>query len=65
MPTITIDLTQQQAERFADAWERRYGERPTLQQVKQHLIGEMRLFVFRSEKKTQADQIQIPEFDPT
>lgn len=65
MPTITIDFTQAQADRFADAWEKKYGERPTLQQVKQHLISEMRGFVYHVERKAAEQDIQIPTFDPS
>lgn len=65
MPSITIDLTQQQADRFADAWERKHAERPTLQQVKQYLISEMRGFVQQVERKSATDSFQPTPFDPS
>lgn len=65
MPTITIDLTAQQANRLADAWERKYGERPTIQQVKDFLVNDLRQFVYQAEMKEEARKIQLPTFDPT
>lgn len=65
MPTITIDLTAEQANRFADAWEKRYGERPTIQKVKEFLVNDLRQFVYRVETKAEAAKIQLPNFDPT
>jgi len=50
MPTITIDMTAQQANRLADAWEEQYKVRPDLAMVKAHLVRELKAIVIHGEK---------------
>lgn len=64
MPTITIDLTAQQATRLADAWEHQFGARPDLADVKQHLVRELKAIVFHGEKKADEAQFSSAPFDP-
>jgi len=64
MPTITIDLTNAQAKRLADAMEEVTGLPTTVESVKQHLICELKSIVARGEKQ-KADRIasRPDEFD--
>ena len=66
MPTITIELTPAQVQRLADAWEEQFGKRPDVQDVKAHLVRELKAIVFHGEK-TRAERLAaapVP-FDPT
>ena len=66
MPTITIDMTAQQANRLADAWEELYQVRPDLVMVKQHLVRELKAIVSYGEKAKAEREAQSPApFDPT
>jgi hypothetical protein len=65
MPTITIDITAQQADRLADAWEIQFGVRPTIPQVKIHLVRELKAIVYHGEKKAADDAFASASFDPT
>jgi capsule polysaccharide export protein KpsE/RkpR len=56
MPTITIDLTNAQAKRLADAMEEVTGLPTTVESVKQHLIRELKSIVARGEKQ-KADRL--------
>ena len=56
MPTITIDMTAQQANRLADAWEEYYGVRPDMATVKTHLVRELKAIVIHGEKQ-KADRL--------
>jgi hypothetical protein len=56
MPTITIDLTNAKATRLADAVEELTGIRPTIADVRQHLINELKSMVARGEKQ-KADRL--------
>ena len=65
MPTITIELTPAQVQRLADAWEEQFGKRPTIQDVKTHLVRELKAIVFHGET-TKAERLAaapVP-FDP-
>ena len=65
MPTITIDMTSQQASRLADAWEEQFGARPSLADVKMHLVQELKSIVFHAEKVKAERLIQPPApFEP-
>lgn len=65
MPTITIDMTAQQATRLADAWEIQFGVRPTIQDVRQHLVRELKAIVYHGEKKAADDAFTTAPFEPT
>ncbi len=65
MPTISIDLTTQQASRLQAAWEKQFGVSPSLTDVKAYLVRELRAIVQTSERKTAEEQISIASFDPT
>lgn len=66
MPTITIDMTAQQASRLADAWEEQFGTRPDLAAVKTHLVRELKAIVLHGEKAKADREAQSPTpFDPT
>jgi len=58
MPTITIELTPQQALRLADAWEEHFGIRPDLAVVKTHLVRELKAIVLYGEK-TKAERFAV------
>lgn len=51
MPTITIDMTAQQATRLADAMTEITGLPTTISSVRQHLIDELKGIVRRGEKQ--------------
>ena len=61
MPTITIDLTAQQAQRVSDAFEFAMGTPPTMADVRQHLVRELKAFVLNQEKRKAEEQIVIPD----
>lgn len=63
MPTITIDMTAQQANRLADAWEIQFGVRPSIADVRQHLVRELRAIVHHGERKAAEEAITIPDFN--
>jgi len=50
MPTISIDMTAQQATRLQDAWAELYGVTPDLEMVKTHLVRELKAIVIHGEK---------------
>ena len=64
MPTITIELTNAQAARLADAVEEVTGLRPTIADVRNHIVGELKSMVARGEKQ-KADRLAVKpsEFD--
>ena len=64
MPTITIDLTAQQANRLAAAWEQQFGVVPTIADVRQHLVSELKAIVYHGEKKADESQFVSAPFDP-
>ena len=65
MPTITIELSAQQADRLSAAWEQQFGSVPTVPDVKQHLVRELKAIVYSGEKKAAEAQFSPPPFDPT
>lgn len=66
MPTITIDMTVQQATRLADAWEELYQVRPDLAGVKAHLVRELKAIVIHGEKQKADREAAAPTpFEPT
>lgn len=66
MPTITINITAQQAQRLQDAWVKHFGVTPTIADVRQHLVKELKAIVMQGEKKA-AEEVAAspPPFDPT
>ena len=66
MPQLVIDLTAQQAARLADAWEVTRGVRPTIPDIKLHLIRELKAIVSHGEYKKTVDEIPpTAPFEPT
>lgn len=66
MPTITIEMTNQQAARLADAWEELYQVRPDIVMVKTHLVRELKAIVLHGEKQKADRTAQTPTpFDIT
>lgn len=65
MPTITIEITNQQATRLADAWEVYFGTRPDIAEVRQHLVRELRAIVYNGEKQAAEQNFSSAPFDPT
>ena len=66
MPTITIEMTTQQALRLQTAWQHYYGVTPDLAMVKTHLVRELKAIVIHGEKKAAEEAAQAPSpFDPT
>ena len=66
MPTITIELTNQQANRLADAWEEQFGTRPDIQTVRTHLVRELKAIVHHGEEAKAKREAQPPTpFEPT
>lgn len=65
MPTITITLTPGQVQRLSDAWEEQFGKRPDIQDVKTHLVRELKAIVFHGEKtKAEREAAAPTPFDP-
>ena len=66
MPTITIDMTAQQATRLADAWQEQFGVTPDIAMVKTHLVRELKAIVFHGEKaKAEREAAAPTPFEPT
>lgn len=65
MPTITIEMTMQQANRLGAAWESQFGVTPSLADVKQHLVRELKAIVIHGERKAAEALITSAPFDPT
>ena len=66
MPTISIEMTPQQAQRLADAWQSYFGVTADLATVKTHLVRELKAIVIHGEKKAAEEAAQAPAaFDPT
>lgn len=66
MPTITIELTAQQATRLQTAWEAQFGVLPTVADVKTHLVRELKAIVLEGEKKIAEAAVQeASPFNPT
>lgn len=66
MPTICITLTPAQVQRLADAWEEQFGKRPEVEDVKNHLIRELKAIVLHGEKAKAERLVTAPiPFDPT
>ena len=65
MPTITIELSAAQATRLSDAWTTHFGATPTMQDVREHLVRELKAIVYHGEKKAAEAQFSPPPFDPT
>ena len=68
MPLITINITAQQATRLAAAWQKQFDmdAPPTLADVRQHLVRELKAIVHSGEKKAAEEAASAPApFDPT
>lgn len=71
MPTITINLTNEQATRLQVAWEAQFRVAPTMTDVRQRLVDDLKSIVWHGERKLTVRQAKAdivapaPPFDPT
>lgn len=71
MPTITINLTPEQATRLQDAWKEQFKVVPSISTVRAHIIADLKSIVYNGEKKIAARaaagivQARPTPFDPT
>lgn len=49
MPTIQIELTQEEATRLSQAWVELYEIQPTIAIIRRHLVNELRAIVSHGE----------------
>ena len=64
MPTITINLTAQQGQRFQDALTRAHGVPATLDDAKAFIKSNIQDYVINSERGVALQAIQDNPFDP-
>jgi len=71
MPTISINLTAEQAARLQEAWRVQFRSPPNMASVKARLIADLKLIVANGERKMARRDMEAaavavpPEFDPT